>query len=137
MTSEAIANKRKMKGKKPSLEKSRKREVKKRLNNEASKDTVPLAIGTVAMMASALSNQALPKLLGRVLDENTASCADQTCIAGGGGGASKAMAFVVIGGGLASFLRTTMLNRAQDNIAKRLRMQLFGSLRRNFNNSRI
>ena len=128
MTSQAIANKTKMKGKKPSLEKSRKREVKKRLNNEASKDTVPLAIGTVAMMASALSNQALPKLLGRVLDENTASCADQTCIAGGGGGASKAMAFVVIGGGLASFLRTTMLNRAQDNIAKRLRMQLFGSL---------
>eukprot|EP00986_Skeletonema_menzelii_P016205 scaffold13927_cov144-Skeletonema_menzelii.AAC.4 len=158
MTSEAIANKRKkpssffeyfassssskrvkrdnnissttsekMKGKKPSLEKSRKKEVKKRLNDEASKDTVPLTIGTVAMMASALSNQALPKLLGRVLDENTASCTDQTCIAGSGG-ASKAMAFVVIGGGLASFLRTTMLNRAQDNIAKRLRTQLFGSL---------
>ena len=118
----------KMKGKKkPSLEKSRKKEVKKRLNDEASKDTVPLAIGTVAMMASALSNQALPKLLGRVLDENTVSCTDQTCIAGSGG-ASKAMAFVVIGGGLASFLRTTMLNRAQDNIAKRLRTQLFGSL---------
>lgn len=117
----------KMKGKKPSLEKSRKKEVKKRLNAEASKDTVPLAIGTVAMMASALSNQALPKLLGRVLDENTASCTTQTCTAGSGG-ASKAMAFVVIGGGLASFLRTTMLNRAQDNIAKRLRTQLFGSL---------
>lgn len=117
----------KMKGKKPSLEKSRKKEVKKRLNDEARKDTVPLAIGTVAMMASALSNQALPKLLGRVLDENTASCTNQTCSAGSGG-ASKAMAFVVIGGGLASFLRTTMLNRAQDNIAKRLRTQLFGSL---------
>ena len=116
-----------MKGKKPSLEKSRKKEVKKRLNDEARKDTVPLAIGTVAMMASALSNQALPKLLGRVLDENTASCTNQTCVAGSGG-ASKAMAFVVIGGGLASFLRTTMLNRAQDNIAKRLRTQLFGSI---------
>ena len=103
-------------------------EVKKRLNNEASKEIRPLAIGTVAMMASALSNQALPKLLGRVLDENARSCADQTCIAAGGGGASKAMVFVVIGGGLASFLRTTMLNRAQDNIAKRLRTQLFGSL---------
>ena len=113
--------------KKPSLEKSRKKEVKKRLNDEASKDIRPLAIGTVAMMASALSNQALPKLLGRVLDENTSSCTDQTCVAGGGG-ASKAMAFVVIGGGLASFLRTTMLNRAQDNIAKRLRTMLFGSL---------
>lgn len=29
---------------------------------------------------------------------------------------------------MASFLRTTMLNRAQDNIAKRLRAQLFGSV---------
>lgn len=113
--------------KKPSLENSRKKEVKKLLNDEASKEIRPLAIGTVAMMASALSNQALPKLLGRVLDENTRSCTDPICVAGGGG-ASKAMAFVVIGGGLASFLRTTMLNRAQDNIAKRLRTNLFGSL---------
>jgi len=115
------------KDKKPSLEKSRKKEVKARLNEEASKEIRPLAIGTAAMMASALSNQALPKLLGRVLDENTASCTDQTCAASSGG-ASKAMLFVVIGGGLASFLRTTMLNRAQDNIAKRLRTKLFGSL---------
>jgi ABC-type multidrug transport system fused ATPase/permease subunit len=34
----------------------------------------------------------------------------------------------VIGGGIASFLRTTMLNRAQDNIAKRLRTKLFGAV---------
>lgn len=42
---------------KPSLEKSRRKEVKERLNAEASKEIRPLAVGTVAMMASALSNQ--------------------------------------------------------------------------------
>jgi hypothetical protein len=42
---------------KPSLEKSRKKEVKARLNDEASKEIRSLAAGTLAMMASALSNQ--------------------------------------------------------------------------------
>ena len=42
--------------------------------------------------------------------------------------ATKALAFVVIGGGFASFLRTTMLHRAQDNIAKRLRAKLFSAV---------
>jgi hypothetical protein len=44
-------------GGKPSLEKSRKKEVKQRLNAEASKEIRPLAVGTLAMMVSALSNQ--------------------------------------------------------------------------------
>ena len=43
--------------KKPSLDKSRRKEVKKRLNDEASKEIRPLAVGTMAMMASALANQ--------------------------------------------------------------------------------
>ena len=45
------------KTKKPSLDKARRKEVKQRLNEEASKDIRPLAVGTLAMMASALSNQ--------------------------------------------------------------------------------
>jgi len=119
---------------KPSLEKSRKKEMKERLNAEASREIRPLAIGTVAMMASALSNQALPKLLGKLLDEkssplNNMTCGvDQTCSAINSGSASRALAFVVIGGGFASFLRTTMLNRAQDNIAQRLRTKLFSAV---------
>eukprot|EP00584_Thalassiosira_punctigera_P001758 CAMPEP_0172540484 /NCGR_PEP_ID=MMETSP1067-20121228/11485_1 /TAXON_ID=265564 ORGANISM="Thalassiosira punctigera, Strain Tpunct2005C2" /NCGR_SAMPLE_ID=MMETSP1067 /ASSEMBLY_ACC=CAM_ASM_000444 /LENGTH=708 /DNA_ID=CAMNT_0013326353 /DNA_START=59 /DNA_END=2185 /DNA_ORIENTATION=- len=117
--------------KKPSLDKARRKEVKGRLNAEVSKEIRPLAVGTLAMMGSALSNQALPKLLGKLLDEKSSSLSnitcgvDQTCTAANSGSASKALAFVVIGGGLASFLRTTMLNQAQDNIAKRLRAQLF------------
>lgn len=42
---------------KPSMDKSRRKEVKKRLNDEASKEIRPLAVGTMAMMASALANQ--------------------------------------------------------------------------------
>lgn len=42
---------------KAKLEKSRKKEIKARLNAEAGKEIRPLAIGTVAMMASALANQ--------------------------------------------------------------------------------
>ena len=78
---------------------------------------------------------ALPKLLGRLLDEkssplNNMTCGvDQICSAtNNSGGASKALAIVVIGGGFASFLRTTMLNRAQDNIAQRLRTKLFSAV---------
>jgi hypothetical protein len=42
---------------KPTLEKSRKKEIKSRLNAEAGREIRPLAVGTVAMMASALANQ--------------------------------------------------------------------------------
>ena len=45
--------------KKPTLEKSRRKEVKGRLNAEASREIRPLAVGTLAMMASALSNQGM------------------------------------------------------------------------------
>ena len=40
----------------------------------------------------------------------------------------SSLAVVVLGGGVASFLRTVCLNRAQDSIAARLRSQLFGAL---------
>ena len=81
-----------------------------------------------------LYQTALPKLLGKLLDEK--STTPMTCTAGdtcsaitnSTGSASKALAFVVIGGGFASFLRTTMLNRAQDNIAQRLRTKLFSAV---------
>ena len=53
---------------------------------------------------------------------------DQTCSAANSGSASRALAFVVIGGGFASFLRTTILNRAQDNITKSLRTKLFSAV---------
>ena len=54
MTKVITDNKKKSK---PSLDKSRRKEVKRRLNEEANKEIVPLAVGTLAMMGSALSNQ--------------------------------------------------------------------------------
>lgn len=127
-----MANGSSAKESKPSLEKSRMKEVKARMNAEASKELRNMAVGTLAMMASALSNQALPKLLGRLLDEKSSPNktmsygVDQICSATNN--TTKALAFVVIGGGFASFLRTTMLNRAQDNIAQRLRTKLFSAV---------
>ena len=47
------------KKKKPALEKARRKEVKGRLNAEAGREMRPLAVGTLAMMASALSNQGM------------------------------------------------------------------------------
>lgn len=79
---------------------------------------------------------AVPRLLGKVLDGHTtspsSSCANGTCTlspsGSGGKGAMSSLAVVVLGGGVASFLRTVCLNRAQDSIAARLRSQLFGAL---------
>lgn len=44
---------------KPSPDKARRKEVKARLNSEARGEIRPLAIGTLAMMGSALSNQGM------------------------------------------------------------------------------
>mmetsp|Transcript_13364 Transcript_13364/g.38114 ORF Transcript_13364/g.38114 Transcript_13364/m.38114 type:complete len:680 (-) Transcript_13364:104-2143(-) len=113
-----------------------KREIKRRLRREALLEIRPLAVGTLAMIGSALCNQAVPRLLGRLLDGHTSSssssCASGTCTLSpsGSGGKStmSSLAVVVLGGGVASFLRTVCLNRAQDRIAARLRTQLFGAL---------
>lgn len=68
---------------------------------------------------------AVPRLLGKLLDQSPAS---ETCTAGISNSTMNSLAFVVLGGGLASFLRTTMLHRAQDSIACRLRSQAFAAV---------
>ena len=47
----------KMTKKKQMLDKLRKKEIKSRLNAEAGREIRPLAVGTLAMMGSALANQ--------------------------------------------------------------------------------
>lgn len=73
-------------------------------------------------MVSSYSNQALPTLVGTLLDPASARSKNATN--------SFAMNVVWVGvlGGAASFLRTFMLNRAQENIAARLRRLVFESL---------
>jgi ABC-type multidrug transport system fused ATPase/permease subunit len=97
----------------------------RRLRAEAVMEIQPLALGTFAMLASSLSNQALPRLMGKLIDQKSSS-----------GGSQResalppwsSLGLVVLGGGLASFVRTTMLTRAEDSISSRLRNQAFESL---------
>lgn len=112
-----------MKGQKSKEDKARRQEIKRRLKNELKKEIKPLLLGTLAMIGSATANQAVPKLLGKVLDQQAKTCPVKTSSP-----ASNPLLIVVIGGGVSSFLRTTMLNRAQDNITSRLRLQVFSKL---------
>ncbi len=85
-------------------------------------EILPLTIGGVALMVSSYSNQALPTLVGKLLDPSSSRSKNNT--------SSFATSVVWVGvlGGAASFLRTLMLNQAQENIAARLRKSAFESL---------
>mmetsp|Transcript_5714 Transcript_5714/g.8706 ORF Transcript_5714/g.8706 Transcript_5714/m.8706 type:complete len:673 (-) Transcript_5714:201-2219(-) len=116
-----------------SSKKGGKNDVKKRLLAEMSNQVVPITIGSVAMLASTLSNQALPRLLGKLLDQKSASgpaiiTSSPSSTGANAKSLSSSLLLVVIGGGAASFLRTAMLNMAKDGIACRLRSDLFRSL---------
>lgn len=116
---------------KPKQDKARRKEIKRRLRNELKKEFTPLLLGTAAMIGSALANQAVPKLLGKVLDQQATTSTTSSCPAKSpfsSATTNNPLLLIVLGGGLSSFLRTTMLNRAQDSIASRLRMQVFSSL---------
>lgn len=72
---------------------------------------------------------AVPRLLGKLLDQKSNGSTAGTCSTGGLSQSTlSSLALVVLGGGLASFVRTTMLNRAEDRIAARLRTDAFKSL---------
>lgn len=133
--------------------KEERKKIEKRLRDEAMTEMRPIVIGSLAMVASTISNQgercqddyclwylifltrfapppasAVPRLLGRLLDQKSSTDA-AACSSGSiSQSTMTSLALVVLGGGLASFLRTTALNRAEDSIASRLRTQAFGSL---------
>jgi ABC-type multidrug transport system fused ATPase/permease subunit len=105
------------------------KKLEKRLRAEALIEIKPIALGSFAMIASSLSNQAVPRLLGKLLDQNSNGSTGGTCSPGGLSQSTlSSLALVVLGGGFASFVRTTMLNRAEDKIAARLRTTAFTSL---------
>jgi len=96
-----------------------------RIWGEAKKEIIPLSIGAIALVASSTVNQAVPRLMGVLMDPSRAK-AD--------GGNTSERKFVVqilwlsLAGGTASFTRTWLMNRAQDSIAARLRKEVFESL---------
>jgi len=102
------------------------KEIRRRLRAETLQEIKPIVLGTAAMLASSLSNQALPRLMGKLIDQKSRSSASNSTLTLDN--LAPSLGFVVLGGGLASFVRTTMLNRAESGIATRLRKQAFQSL---------
>jgi ABC-type multidrug transport system fused ATPase/permease subunit len=107
---------------------AKRKEIMRRLKAEAMMEVQPLALGTFAMLASSLSNQALPKLMGRFIDQKSSSGSSSSSSDNHTLPPWSSLGLVVLGGGLASFIRTTMLSRAEDSITARLRNQAFESL---------
>ena len=98
----------------------------KRLRSETKRELTTLTLGSAAMVASSAANQALPTLMGRLIDQRSKgnNVSNSTIIDTLG----PSLAVVVLGGGLASFVRTYSLKVAQERIAVRLRKQAFSSL---------
>ena len=87
-----------------------------------SHEWVSLSIGSAAMIVSSLANQALPRLMGRLIDQK------QSTNGSSAASATSPLHWVVLGGGLASLLRTTLLSRAEGNLAASLRMEAVQAL---------
>ena len=104
--------------------KQQRNEIIQFIQSEIREQAIPLVFGTLAMVGSTLANQALPKLLGKLLDDKTTT----TISSNPSSSSSKTLMFVALGGGLASFARTVLLNRAQEGIAARLRCKIIASL---------
>jgi ABC-type multidrug transport system fused ATPase/permease subunit len=104
--------------------KQRRKEIKSRIRAELYKEKGSLFFGSVAMVCSAASNQAVPKLLGRILDNNASLSSNVTsnCPATP---INSSLLLIVLGGGFSSFLRTMTFHKIQNSIASRIRSQLF------------
>lgn len=102
--------------------------VKQWLREEAREEFWTLAVGCVAMMVSSASNTLLPRFMGRLLDQNSAANSNTCDAQPSYFSPTLSLLMVVVGGGTASFLRTTMLNRAEESLATRLRGKVFQAL---------
>ncbi len=87
--------------------KQQRKEIIQFIQSELREQLIPLTFGTLAMIGSTLANQALPKLLGKLLDHSTTSSSSSlsaspprtTTMSG-------TLIIVALGGGVASFVRT-------------------------------
>lgn len=110
--------------------------VRRRLLGEALREWPILSSGIAAMFVSAASNQALPRLLGRLIDASSSSASLwQPSFSSASSQQQRSslscytsLVTVVIVGGIASCLRTIALTTASERMACRLRLVAFGSL---------
>lgn len=80
-------------------------------------------IGSIALVSSSLSNSALPKALGNVLDASSSTSKDSSYSF-----IQSPLLMIILGGGISSFVRTICFKRIQQKIVNRLRKQIFRSL---------
>lgn len=95
----------------------------RRIWGEAKKEILPLSVGAIALVASSSVNQAVPRLMGVLMDpakSRTGNTSERKFV--------MQILWLSLAGGCASFVRTWLLNRAQDSIAARLRKVVFTSL---------
>jgi len=89
--------------------------------SEARGQKLTLFVGAVAMMTSSYANQAVPRLMGRLVDPKAGVKHESNSLL-------TSILTVGVVGGLASFTRTVMLNSAREKIAANLRHSIFASL---------
>lgn len=96
------------------------------LREELKLEIINISLGCICLVASTASNAAVPRAFSKLIDQKAGS--------GSNSQSHKSnfemiqLPLIVIGGGLASFLRTTSLKRAEYNISRRLRQSSFASL---------
>jgi len=92
-------------------------------------------IGSIALVTSSLSNSALPKALGNVLDTSSSKIHIPSSTGSSTGSTeswtgyfSHPLILIIVGGGISSFVRTVCFKRIQQQITNRLRKRIFSSL---------
>eukprot|EP00594_Rhizosolenia_setigera_P015052 CAMPEP_0178967538 /NCGR_PEP_ID=MMETSP0789-20121207/17661_1 /TAXON_ID=3005 /ORGANISM="Rhizosolenia setigera, Strain CCMP 1694" /LENGTH=664 /DNA_ID=CAMNT_0020653181 /DNA_START=93 /DNA_END=2087 /DNA_ORIENTATION=+ len=104
----------------------KRKKVKKMLKDELKKESLNMLIGCVCLIGSTASNAAIPRAFSKLIDQTTSdkksvsNTKDKNMMV--------PLSLIVIGGGISSFLRTTSLKRAENNIICRLRKQIFRSI---------
>jgi ABC-type multidrug transport system fused ATPase/permease subunit len=95
----------------------------RRLWEEAKPDLPALSLGMLAMLASSYSNRMLPKLMSQIIDtnQNNHHSSGSPVLYGTTG-------MIVLGGGMASLLRTTVFDTVEARMIARLREKAFGVL---------
>jgi len=102
-------------------DKSKKKEIRNRLKAVAAAEWPTLAVGTTALLVSSLSNQALLRGIGRLIDTpQQANNATSFFY--------DPLSLIVLGGGVASCLRTFSLQSAESRIAVALKTAAFDCL---------
>ena len=88
------------------------KQIRAMLGEQLRQEWPSLVLGSLAMLGSTAANQALPRLMGRSIDGGGSTTTTTN---------NSSWKWVVLGGGVASLLRTTLLTRVKGRMGQRLR----------------